>query len=49
MFRGSLAWNPGSSPEELVDAVRALVNGGHLLVEGGQVTWEYCAPLTTGY
>ena len=42
-----LAWNPGNPPEELADAVRALVNGGHLLIEGGQMTWEYCAPLTT--
>ncbi len=42
-----LAWNPDSPPEELADAVRARVDGGQLLIEGGQVTWEYCAPLTT--
>jgi len=42
-----LSWNPETPVEELVDAVRTRVDGGQILIEGGQKTWEYCAPLTT--
>lgn len=42
-----LPWEPSESPRALLDAMRERGAGSHVLVEGGRMTWEYCAPLTT--
>jgi riboflavin biosynthesis pyrimidine reductase len=42
-----LPWDPTVSPQVLIGAVRQLIPGAHVLVEGGRMTWEYLAPLTT--
>ena len=42
-----LPWEPGDPAHDLVASVLSRTGGGHVLVEGGRITWEYCAPLTT--
>lgn len=42
-----LPWEPSQSPERLLHDVSGLDVGTHVLVEGGRITWEYFAPLTT--
>lgn len=42
-----LPWEPSEYPSTLLDAMRERGLGSHVLVEGGRITWEYFADLTT--
>lgn len=42
-----LPWDTKAPPEELQRVLEDKLSARHLLVEGGRVVWEFCAPITT--
>ena len=42
-----LEWDPARTVDALHDDILSRTVGGHVLVEGGKITWELFAPLTT--
>lgn len=42
-----LEWDPAQAVDHLLDDILARTGGEHVLVEGGKITWQLFAPLTT--
>lgn len=42
-----LEWDPAQAVDDLLDNILSKAGGRHVLVEGGKITWELFAPLTT--
>ncbi len=42
-----LSWESDGAVEDLLAEIQTRTSGGHVLVEGGRITWEFFAPLTT--